>query len=157
MPCQIQRRVINTQCQEFKISKPLSLLSFNNVLIVGSGVVSMQLYRNADSITSNNISFINIVLASLLVISIVHLSINCINEEIVSVYPNFGIEFCQRYGIFKLLSRKQFIEWDEIDTIIINEGFNCNQVHYYLAFLNKNETKLYLPFKVDIFITACLL
>ena len=69
----------------------------------------------------------------------------CIWEECITVLPTFGIEFSSRWYCGYAYS--EFVVWDEIDTIIINEGFRMFEVHYYLAILPHHQRKLYLPLK----------
>ena len=71
-----------------------------------------------------------------------------IEKEIITIFPSFGIQFEYiLYSGFKINTK--FIIWNDIDTIIINEGFTMFNVYYYLAILpkNKNKNKLFIPFK----------
>merc|ERR1719461_512461 len=71
--------------------------------------------------------------------------VSSIDEERITILPTFGIEFAHIW--YTGQTQSEFIVWDEIDTVIINEGFRMFQVHYYLAILPTHQRKLYLPFK----------
>ena len=68
-----------------------------------------------------------------------------IEQEIITILPSFGIEF--KHILFSGIAiNTKFIVWNDIDTIIINEGFTMFNVHYYLAILPKDKKELHLPF-----------
>ena len=66
-------------------------------------------------------------------------------KEIICIQPEVGIELIHVWNRFKI--EKEFLMWNDIETIIINEGFRCCYVHYYLAFMPVNQELLFLPFK----------
>ena len=69
-----------------------------------------------------------------------------IEQEVITILPSFGIEF--KHILFSGIAvNTKFIVWNDIDTIIINEGFTMFNVHYYLAILPRDQKELYLPFQ----------
>lgn len=69
-----------------------------------------------------------------------------IEKEVITILPSFGIEF--KHILFSGIAiNTKFIVWNDIDTVIINEGFSMFNVYYYLAILPKDGKELYLPFQ----------
>ena len=103
-----------------------------------------------------NIWFLSFLLPMLLIPSLQYIiGIICIvlilycscqmHEECITVLPSLGIEF--EHIWLCGYRQKEFVVWNDIDTIIMNEGFRMLQVHYYFAILPIHQRELYLPFK----------
>lgn len=70
------------------------------------------------------------------------------HAESLLVMRDLGVQVGTRY--FSGREKKQFIERDSIECIVINEGIQTWTVFYYLAILVKGKERMVLPFEVRI-------
>jgi hypothetical protein len=69
-----------------------------------------------------------------------------VNEETIILFKNFGVEKTSK-TIINLTINREFINKNDINSIVINEAFYYYSVIYYLAFIIKQKEELNLPFE----------
>lgn len=71
-------------------------------------------------------------------------------EESFMLVENAAIQLQSSSGLFNQNNSYTVIPIDEVEEIVINEGFKDIRVIYYLAIITKNAEELVLPFPVSV-------
>lgn len=115
------------------------------VLRAVSVLIGLVLYKY----TALCVSYFNTTVIAMVLLYVFNLTdINL--EESFMLVENTAIQLQSSSGLFNQNKSYTVIPIDEIEEIVINEGFKDIRVIYYLAIITKNADELVLPFPVSV-------
>jgi GPI-GlcNAc transferase complex, PIG-H component len=132
-----EKRVSDTVC-EFKayLATNLAFRYFTALFVISSILIEVS-------------SWIGSIFLVFLVVSSAFLVVRSILAEVIEesilIVRDFGIQLQLRYRTGT--ERSKFLDKDKIEGVIVHECIRGSSVHYQLAFLMKDETKLSLSFQ----------